>query len=217
MKHVLESAVPGNDSGAGGAPSGIAQGAASLGNGPQSASGRIKVAEKDYDEESGTFSIVFTDGAQSEVELDSLPSHIVRILALHGLSQKLGDSYASVKGNVVEAKEKYEAVLNQLRAGDWKKSRAEGEGTSRVTELAAAIARLRNAPVEKANALIAAASAEQKKAWQGNAQVKALIAVIRAEKAQAKAEKAQAAAGDQPDALAGLPTFEGEAQSDTLQ
>lgn len=207
---ILMSAVLGEASANGGSPSGIEQSAASFANGPTSASGRIKVAEKDYDEESGTFSIVFSDGAESEVELDSLPQNIVRLLALHGLSQKLGDSYASVKGDVASAKEKYQAVLEQLRAGEWRKTRAEGEsGGARVTELAAAIARFRNAPIEKANAVVAAATPEQKKAWQANAQIKAIIATIRAEKAAAKAAKAQAATGDEAAASdAELPSFD---------
>lgn len=195
----------------GGDASGIASSAASFANGPTSASGRIKVADKSYDEEAGIFSIVFSDGSESDVELDSLPAAIVRNLALHGLSQKLGDSYASVKGNVAEAKEKYEAVLTQLRAGDWRKQREGGEGATRVTELAAAIARFRNAPIEKANALVAQATPEQKKSWQANAQIKAVIATIRAEKAAAKAAKAAEAAGTTdasatPDA--DLPTFD---------
>jgi hypothetical protein len=210
MNAMVFSAVMGEGQENGGAPaSGIEQSAASFANGPTSASGRIKVAEKSYDEDEGSFSIVFSDGSESEVSLDSLPANIVKLLALHGLSQKLGDSYASVKGNVAEAKEKYEGVLTQLRAGEWRKTRAEGEGTTKVTELAAAIARFRNAPIEKANAVIAAATPEQKKAWQANAQIKAIIATIRAEKAAAKAAKAGAEAGSGEGSTdADLPSFE---------
>lgn len=185
---------------------------ASFANGPTSASGRIKVADKDYDVETKTFSIVFADGSESEVALESLPAEIVSMLALHGLSQKLGDSYASVKGDVAEAKKRYEAVLTQLQNGEWKKAReGGGEGSAKVTELAQAIARFRNAPLEKANAAVAGASPEQKKAWQGNPNIKALIATIRAEKAAERAAKAQAKAGEDgasaaPDAE--LPTFD---------
>lgn len=163
-------------------------------SGPTSASGRIKVAEKDYDEETGTFSITFADGAAAEVELDKLPSNIVRLLALHGLSQKLGDSYASVKGDVAAAKQKFEAVLTQLQAGEWKKAREAGEGGAKVTELAEAIAQFKNAPIEKANAVVAKATPDQIKAWKGNAKIKAIIAEIRARKAAERAAKAEAAA-----------------------
>jgi hypothetical protein len=162
--------------------------------GPTSASGRIKVARKDYDEEAKVFSIVFADGAKAEVALESLPSNIVTLLALHGLSQKLGDSYASVKGDVLAAKNKFEAVLKQLMAGEWKQAREGGEGGSKVTELAEAIARFKSAPIEKANAVVAKATDEQVKAWRANAKIKAIIAEIRAEKAAARAKAAEEAA-----------------------
>lgn len=164
-------------------------------SGPNSASGRIKVARKDYDIDTGTFSITFADGASSEVNIDTLPSNIVRNLAMHGLSQKLGDSYASVKGDVAAAKAKFEAVLKQLMSGEWKQAREAGEGGTKVTELAEAIARFKNAPIEKANAVVAQASDEQVKTWKANAKIKAIIAQIRAEKAAARAAEAEAKAG----------------------
>lgn len=159
--------------------------------GPTSASGRIKVAEKDYDEESKTFSIVFADGAKADVELDALPSNIVTLLALHGLSQKLGDSFAGVKGDVAAAKAKFEAVLLQLQSGEWKKAREAGEGGAKVTELAEAIAQFKGAAIEKANAVVAKASPEQIKLWRANAKIKAIIAQIRAKKAAERAAKAE--------------------------
>lgn len=177
-------------------------------NGPTSASGRIKVAEKSYDEEDKTFSIVFADGATAEVKLESLPANIVTLLALHGLSQKLGDSYASVKGDVGEAKKKFEAVLNQLINGEWKKAREGGEGGAKVTELAEAIARYKGADIEKANAVVAKASAEQQKQWKANPKIKALIAEIRAEKAAKRAAEAEAKAGQQPASDDGLDTLD---------
>lgn len=192
------------------AATGVGGAAGEFANGPTSASGRIKVARKDYDAENGTFSITFADGASSEVQIDSLPSNIVRMLALHGLSQKLGDSYASVKGDVAEAKKRYEAVLTQLQAGEWKQAREGGEGGAKVTELAEAIARFKNAPIEKANAVVAKATDEQVKAWKANAKIKAIIAQIRAEKAAARAAEAEKKAGEnaagteQADALADL-------------
>lgn len=210
---LLMSAVMG-ETGAGGDAGAPADGGTSpsFANGPTSASGRIKVADKDYDVETKTFSIVFADGDESEVALESLPAEIVSMLALHGLSQKLGDSYASVKGDVKEAKQRYEAVLRQLQAGEWKKAReGGGEGSAKVTELAQAIARFRNAPIEKANAAVAGASPEQKKAWQGNPNIKALIATIRAEKAAERAAKAQEKAGTDGAAAAtdaDLPNFD---------
>lgn len=164
-----------------------AQGFAS---GPKSASGRIQVAKKDYDTETASFNIVFANGNKREVIITDLPQEIQLNLALHGLSQKLGDSYASVKGDVGLAEQKFDAVLKQLMNGEWAAKR-EGEGASKVTELAEAIARIKNVPIEKANAAVAQATDEQIKGWKANASVKAVIAQIRAEKAQARAAKEQ--------------------------
>lgn len=158
--------------------------------GPKSASGRIQVAKKDYDSETATFSIVFADGTSHEVALSDLPQEIQLNLALHGLSQKLGDSYASVKGDVNAAKEKFAATLKQLLAGEWAAKR-EGEGSSKVTELAEAIARIKGVEVSVANAAVGKATDDQIKGWKANAKVKAVIAEIRAEKAAKRASKAE--------------------------
>src|SRR5215831_18136996 len=70
---------------------------------PTPASGREKVAKKDYDVGTGDLSVLFGDGTKREVNLGEIPQHVVTQLAMHGLSQKLGDSYASVKGDVQKA------------------------------------------------------------------------------------------------------------------
>lgn len=168
----------------------------SVGNGPTSASGRIKVAEKDYDAETGTFSIAFRNGVSAEVELDKLPANIVRVLALHGLSQKLGDSYASVKGDVDEAIKRFNSVLDQLTKGEWAKAREAGEGGAKVTELAQAIARFRDVPVDKATAAVGKATKEQIAGWKSHPKLKAIIAAIRAEKAAERAKAAEEKAGE---------------------
>lgn len=160
-----------------------------MAKGPQSASGRIPVAKKDYDTETASFSIVFADGDKREIQLADLSQEIVVNLALHGLSQKLGDSYASVKGDVALAKSKFDQTLKQLQDGEWAKAR-EGEGGSKITELAEAISRIKQVPLEKANAVVAKASEEQIKNWRANLTVRAMIAQIRAEKASARLEKA---------------------------
>lgn len=160
-------------------------------NGPTSASGRIKVATKEVDAEARTLEIAFANGKQLQVSLDDLPEGIVTELALHGLSQKVGDSYASVKGDSDAAFANAEKVLAQLLAGEWRTARAAGEGKSRVSELAEAIARLKNVDVARAAAAVAAADEETLKLWRGNAKIKAMVATIRAEKAAARATKAE--------------------------
>lgn len=157
--------------------------------GPTSASGRIKVAAKGYDVETGTLEVVFTNEEQLNICLDDLSADIVRQLAMHGLSQKVGDSYSSVKGDVQAAFEAAKKTIEQLSSGEWRVAKAAGEGSGRVGELAEAIARLKNVDVKKAAAAVANASEDMVKAWRANASIKAAIAEIRAEKAAARAAK----------------------------
>jgi hypothetical protein len=158
--------------------------------GAQSASGRIAVARKDFDAETGTLEVSFADGETRNVKLTDLPQGILTQLAGHGLSQKLGDSYASVKGDVGAAKTKFDATLAELLAGNWSKAR--GEGEARVTELADAIARFKGCTPQAAMVAIGKATDDQVKSWKNAPKIKALIATIKAEKAQARAEKATA-------------------------
>ena len=97
------------------------------GNPPLPASGREKVAKKDYDTETGILSVIFKTGEKRDVELGKLPESIVTQLAMHGLSQKLGDSYASVKGDVAKAIVLFDGVLKQLQEGEWAKARGDGD------------------------------------------------------------------------------------------
>jgi hypothetical protein len=157
---------------------------------PTPASGRIPVAKKDYDVATGDLSVLFGDGTKREINLGDIPGHIVTQLAMHGLSQKLGDSYASVKGNIKKAVELFDATLDQLKKGEWAKARGEGEGGARVTELAEAIARFKNVPIEKAQQVVASATDENVKAWKASPKIKAVIAQIRYEKAAKRAEAA---------------------------
>lgn len=65
------------------------------------------------------------DGTETNVLLEDLSQNIVLELAMHGLSQKLGDSYASAM-TVAEAKEKFNATLANLKAGMFNGARASG-------------------------------------------------------------------------------------------
>lgn len=163
--------------------------------------GRSKVARKDYDLATETFTIIFLDNETApttiSVKLDEFSPQIQTNLALHGLAQKLGDSFASAGGEVETAKELFFATLETLRSGEWAKAR-EGDGT-RLNELIDAIARIKGVAVEKAQAAVAKATEEQLKNWKNAKAVKAVIAEMRAEKARAKADE-----GESADPLAGL-------------
>ncbi len=149
---------------------------------------KVKVAEKDVNEETGTVSIAFTNGTSLSAALSELSEGIVQRLALHGLSQKLGDSYASVKGDVGAAVAKAQDVLDRLMAGEW--AGAGSGGGMQLGELSEAIARIKNVPLERATAAVAGAPKEKITAWRANAKIKQVIAEIRLEKAKARAEGA---------------------------
>ena len=100
---------------------------------------RASVAEKSYlysDGESGRHAkpgtevlvFKFADGETYEVRGSDLPPAIMEAAAYHGLSQKLGDSYAGAKGNIADARDAFETVLERLTNGDWV-TVGEGPGT----------------------------------------------------------------------------------------
>lgn len=143
---------------------------------------RVKVADKSYDETTGTFSFAFTNGKSVDGSLSDFSADMQKNLALHGVMQKGGDSYASVAGNVELAYQNCSEVVEQLKAGIW----AGGtEGGPRIKDLAEAIARIKGVDVEKATAAVTAATDELRKQWRSNPKVKSVMATIAAEKAAA--------------------------------
>ena len=83
-------------------------------------------AVKTVDEEARSVSIDFSNGESVSLSMDEVPEAIQNRLALHGLSQKLGDSYASIK-TVEGSIEACMSVKERLVIGDWVKAR-EGAG-----------------------------------------------------------------------------------------
>lgn len=61
------------------------------------------------------------------VDLDKIPEAMKQRAMIHGLSQKLGDSYSGADGNITTAKEMFNATLEGLEAGDWNRK---GGGSS---------------------------------------------------------------------------------------
>lgn len=152
-----------------------------------------KFCEKDWDDAfEGNGSVLylnFANGTKLEFDLEKVNGETQRRLALHGASQKIGDSFAGVKGDFGQGIGNAQKVIDQLYAGEWEGER-EGGGP-RLAELSAAIARIKNVPLEKAAAAVEKASKEQRDGWRSNPQVKAMVAQIRAEKAAAQLQQAQ--------------------------
>lgn len=151
---------------------------------------RVQFCSKDWDAEQGLNFFKFGDGTTLEVDVKKLNDEIRADLLHHGISQKVGDSYASAKGNFVEGIANAKAVIEGLYAGIWSPGR-DGEGRPRLGELAEAIARIKAVDLEKATKAVEAATDEERTTWRSNLKVKSTIATIRAEKA-AKALEANA-------------------------
>lgn len=147
------------------------------------------VAKKELDLDTKAVDFTFADNEVITIKLEDFTPEVALHFALHGISQKFGDSYSSVKGDVVKAKEAVQVLLAQLRAGDWRAARGEGESKPRVGELAEAIARIKNLPVDQVSKSLEAATDDERKALRSNDRVKAVIAIIRAEKAQKKLDE----------------------------
>ncbi len=118
-------------------------------------------------------------------------------LALHGASQKIGDSYASAGAEadpLAAAKLAVKETIAQLYAGTW---RVNAGGGPRVNDLAVALARVTGQPLEGEDGTIAdvaTMSDEDKKVLRAKPKIKAALAQIAAEKAIERAKKAQEAA-----------------------
>lgn len=96
----------------------------------------------------------FADSAGSlTASLRDFTPVILAKLALHGLRQKAGDSYAGVKGNAKEAFENAKEVIEGLKNGVWT-TRVPGEGSPRVSQLAEAVAKVFGKSIEEARAAI---------------------------------------------------------------
>lgn len=174
------------------------------------------MAKKVVNVEAGTVTFDFTkDGGESIVaSIASLPAAIVQRLALHGLSQKVGDSYANAakQSNPLEwAMGEAKAVIESLTKGVFNAGRT-GDGAARVSILARALHAIKVAAgdSESTEAAAQAYLDELEKLEDGKAQIAALkskkkvarmLDQIRLADAKAKLERAaaRAAAGEAAD------------------
>jgi hypothetical protein len=154
-------------------------------------------------------------GPVVQVQLADLPAKIVHLLALHGLSQKVGDSYAAAlkeggKDPVAWSVQQVNDVLKGLKEGIFNAGRS-GGGAPRVSLLARALHAIKVAAGEVSTEAEAQAYVEALEAQpDGKAQIAELkskkkvarmLDTIRLEDAAAKLARAQAkvAAGGEDD------------------
>ncbi len=111
---------------------------------------RNSLCKKVVDLEAGTVAFAFTDAETVTFNIGDLDEKGLRRAALHGISQKGGDSYAGVK-SVKEAQENLVKTLQAVEKGDWS-TRVPGE--PRITVLVSALARAAGKTEEEAKAVI---------------------------------------------------------------
>lgn len=141
----------------------------------------MKICKKLTADKAVTFE--FANDTSIVARLDDLPEDIVRRLAVHGLSQKIGDSYASAS-NVAEAIERAQDTLDMLVGGDWSVGR---ESTGGI--LAEALARATGQELDECQRLLKGMDEDAKKELKKHDSIAAALAAITSERAAAKADK----------------------------
>ena len=162
---------------------------------------RNKMAKKITDEAAGKITFEFSDGRTLSIAVSELTPEMATRAAMHGLSQKGGDSYAGAE-SVDEAYDACESTLAALRGpnGTWS-TRTVGEGGARGTMLVEALYRAtkhEGKTMDDCEQLVADMSDEQKKGIRNIPAIKAQLDAIAAERAMERAEKSAKSAADKP-------------------
>lgn len=139
--------------------------------------------------EGNVLTLAFAHGEELSIDANDLPNDMKTACLMHGLKQKVCDSYSGDK-DPADALESAAAVMEALRKGDWS-TRVAGEGGVRVTQLAKALSMVTGRSIEEAIEVISNMNDEVKKTLGANPQIKLAIAQIQAEKARLAAEEAQ--------------------------
>lgn len=147
-----------------------------------------KVMPQDVSGKEGTVQFVLGNGLRVEADLVSLSPNMITQLALHGLSQKVGDASAgfSKAGDYSGAFGAMQQVVDNLIAGQWS-TRGQGGGTS---DLVQAICELRGVDVEQAQQVVDGLDEEQLKRITSHPAIKAKIANLKAVRLAKAAESA---------------------------
>lgn len=127
----------------------------------------------------------FADGASATVRLDSFGEEMQLAFALHGISQKFGDSYASAT-TVQEAREVFDGLYGQVMNGDWEKKREGGGKGKEEPLLVEALARIYQSTVEAVRPLVEAMKPAERRAMEADGEVARMILAIRAERTGAE-------------------------------
>jgi len=140
---------------------------------------KAKVTIKD----SGLMIWEFANGNQVEVESTEFNGAIQQHAMLHGLKQKLSDTYAGCK-TASEAQKALEGALNALKQGSWNAGRSSTGGI-----WIEALARASGESVEACIEAWSDMTEEKQKALKADARIKLAKAEIEAERASANIDE----------------------------
>jgi hypothetical protein len=143
--------------------------------------------KKTVNESNQTVSFDFDGEHSLQCGLEALSTEMITRLALHGLSQKVGDSYSANQGTA-DAFGKASEVYAGLQAGNWNTGKSGGGG-----DLVEAIMKETGKDRDTVSGAIAAMTKEDRKALRARPQTAAILAAI---KAQRMAERAKVDMGD---------------------
>lgn len=150
---------------------------------------RNKIASKGALVVDGRFegaSFSFADGTTLKVELNDLSDSTLARLTVHGLLQKVGDSYSGIN-NIKDAVIAAQATINSLIKGDWS-TRGEAGGML----LDALIEYFDGQQTEEqVRAKFHNMDADTKKTLKAHPKIKGIMARMLAERAEAAAEAAE--------------------------
>lgn len=154
----------------------------------------------------GKLIFIFGNGEKLTFDPAECNEEINRQATFHGYNQKIRDAAAgySKDKDYAGAREEMSAVIEALRAGNWKRQGG-GMGAGVVmADMAHAIAEMKNVSFERAMAAVEKADEETRKSWAKNPKLAAKMA-----EAKAKRLAAQAAGTDAGDLdIAGLDETE---------
>lgn len=143
---------------------------------------KAKILSKIVDAVAKTVTFKFADDTSQVLDLNQCSDEIVLNLALHGTSQKVGDSAAgagSQSDPVAFAKEQIKGVIGTLLEGKWT---TRTPGAAKQNLVVEALARIRGTDVDTMREFYNELDDDQKKGVKANKQVKAMVSTIRSER-----------------------------------
>ncbi len=138
----------------------------------------------------GVVQFTFEDDTIQTIDVNALNEETKFRALVHGISQKIGDSYAGAKAEenpLAFAKKAAEETIAAVLRGEWR-APSQGGGP-RTSDLAVAFSRVTGKTLEECVEFIGTLDEAQTKDLRGKAKVKAALAAIKAEKAVANAAK----------------------------